>query len=1562
MEKGVLIIGGGIAGVQAALDLANSGAKVYLVEKSPSLGGRMAQLDKTFPTNDCAQCILSPKLVEASRHPNIELMTLSEVVKLKGHAGDFKATILQQPRFVDLTKCVACGECTKVCTVPAYDEFNQGLAERNAVYIPFPQAVPLKYSIQKRGKSPCKLACPTKTNAQGYVALIRNGKFREALELVKKAHPFPGICGRVCTHPCEQNCKRGELDEALAISALKRFIADLEVTYEDAPILPKPKEQKAEKVAIIGGGPAGLTCAYNLTLEGYHTTVFEALPVLGGMMLVGIPSYRLPREVINREIEAIIDLGVEVKLNTPIGQKISLEDLQNEYDAIFIAAGAHKPFKLGIFGEDLEGVHHGVTFMRNVNLKESIKIGEKVAVIGGGNTAMDCARSARRLGAKEVYILYRRSRKEMPVDTKEVEEAIEEGVKFHFLTSPSTILTDDGKTVSKIKCVKMKLGDVDESGRSRPIPIPGSEFEIIVDTVIPAVSQAPDVSFLPEEAQFEMTKWDRLAVNPVTLMTSQQGIFAGGDFATGPSSIIKSIAAGERAAIAIDKYIQGVEYLEKEMMEEDLPDISQLVDINEVKKERRKKVRTLDIEKRISTFDEVELGFTEEEAVTEAQRCLNCGICSECLECVKVCEAEAIDHEMKTNEIEIPVGSIIVATGFDLIDPDIRAEFGYSRFQNVITAMEFERILSASGPTGGKVIRPSDGKIPKHISFIQCYGSRDEHHGCSYCSRVCCMYAIKEAQIAKEHEPGIHDITIHYIDLRAYGKGFEEYYTRAKDENAIKFIRGRPAEVTENPDTKDLLIKMENTETGEVDQYPADLMVLASAIIPSKGNIKLSEVLKINLDPKEFFGEKQANVGITESSRDGIYICGCAQGPKDIPDSVAQASGAAALAGKWIKDDRRVEVKDETIPLDSTGDPRIGIFVCHCGSNIAGVVDVVDVREYAKNLPNVVYVEDNLYTCSEVSQKKIQEAILEHSLNRVIVASCSPRTHEPIFRDTVEQAGLNPYLFEMANIRDQCSWIHTHDHEKATLKSKELVKSAAAKSALLEPLILDEIEIEGSALVIGGGISGLTAALALDAQGFGVYLVEKSPYLGGRLADLGLLAPEFIPSSEILYEKYRKLKNSNVKLLTNSKLNHIDGFIGNFKVSVSERKLGIDINKCDLCGKCEVVCPVSVPDDISFALERERKAIGYKVNGWPDSYAIDFDLCDKCGKCVKVCPNEAIDLDDSITDHEFDIGTIILAIGSDLYRPKKGEFGFGEIPNVITNLDMEQLMNELGEGEHLQLKGKKLKKVALIHCVGSRDPENYSGCSRYCCHVALKQANELRRLGVEVVDYYRDIRAFDKDAERIYLQARMKGVIFFRYTPENKPMVFQDNGRTKITVMDDLFGQNVELSFDAVVLSTGMRAKEKETQKLQEMLKIPRGSDGFFLERHPKLGPVETNTDGIYLCGCAQYPKNIADSVSQALGAAAKAAIPMAKKKIRGEGIPSVVNKDICTSCGTCIVVCPYGAISKDEDGKAFVNPTLCKGCGICRATCPEKAILAPHFTRSELLAQIDALSEGIIE
>jgi heterodisulfide reductase subunit A-like polyferredoxin len=1051
-----------------------------------------------------------------------------------------------------------------------------------------------------------------------------------------------------------------------------------------------------------------------------------------------------------------------------------------------------------------------------------------------------------------------------------------------------------------------------------------------------------------------MTKWDMLAVNSDTLMTSTGGIFAGGDFVTGPSSVIQAIAAGERAAIAIDKYLSGVEDLEGEMREEELPDISDMVDITEVASENRKKPQRISVEERLSGFGEVEIGLTEEEAVAEATRCLSCGICSECLECEKACEAEAIDHDMIPTKLELDVGAIVVATGFDLIDPTIRSEYGYGVFDNVLTSLQFERLLSASGPTGGRILRPSDNEPPRDVSFVQCYGSRDHHRGCRYCSRVCCMYTMKEAMLAKEHESSIENLNIFYMDIRAYGKGFESYYARAK--NDINFFRGRPAKIYEDPTTKDITLRVENTETGLAERVNTNLLVISPAFVPSKGTSELAGVLGIELDENGFL--MGTGDGGMEATREGIYLCGSVEAPKDIPDTVAQSSGAAVLAMQQLYKDRVFEDETEEgmYEVDVSGEPRIGVFVCHCGSNIAGVVDVKDVAEYAQTLPNVVYTSDTTYTCSEDSQKKIQEAIGEEKLNRVIVASCSPRTHEPIFRDTCKKAGLNPYLFEMANIRDQCSWIHSHEKEEATTKSKDLVRMAVARVRLLEPLASKELKVGQEALVIGGGIAGISSALDLSRQNFKVHVVEKTPFLGGRTAERSNLSPWEIGPAQFLEDKYTAIESDpNIELHLNSELKEISGFVGNFEVSLTSKPTGVNA-QCDSCGKCVEACPVSTGEKV-IGGGTPQKAIYMMKNSYPKRYAIDFKHCDSCGKCIDVCEKNAIELSSEPVIGEFNAGTIIIAIGSDPYEPKEGEFGYvnatpQEEKKVLTNVELEHLLDE----EELTIGKKKPKMVAFVHCVGSRNEE--FGCSRYCCQITIRQALELRKRGIEVLSFYRDIRAFGKGVEELYQEARKNGVIFFRYEPEGAPEIVHKGDDVQVRFFDKLFGETLVFDVDSVVLSAGMRPRP-DTKNLQLMLKTPLSSEGYFLEKHPKLAPLETNTDGIYICGCAQYPKNIVDTVAQARGAASKAAITMAKGKVIAESIVSVVNEDKCTGCGTCEILCPFDAISLQEDGKAGITAALCKGCGLCRATCPEMAITASHFTNEQLMAQIRAVVEG---
>lgn len=1006
MKGSVAVVGGGVAGIQAALDLADNGFKTYLIESKPSIGGTMSQLDKTFPTNDCAMCILSPKLVETGRHPNIELLSYSDVKSITGEAGDFRVKVLRKARYVDEAKCTGCGNCTEKCPKKVDDDYNAGMSKRKAIYIPFAQAIP------------------------------------------------------------------------------------------------------------------------------------------------------------------------------------------------------------------------------------------RVATIDAAN------------------------------------------------------------------CIYLTKG--------------------------------------------------------------------------------------------------------------------------------------------------------------------------KCGNCKKVCGVEAVDYEAKDEEIELNVGSVVLATGFKPFDPSVLTNYRFDH-PDVITSLQLERLLSASGPTQGHVTKPSNGEVPKKIGFIQCVGSRNPRINRKYCSSVCCMYATKEAIIAKEHDPEL-DITIFNIDIRAFGKNFEEFYNRAQREYGIKYTNSRPPEVIVGAENS-LSVKYEDFKTGEVKSENLDMVILSIGLDPSDSTRTIAESSGIALD--EFGNIATSIEAPVETSVQGVYVCGVAQGPKDIPDTVAQASAAASKAAALLSGERGTLIKERQFPEEKPlhNGPRTGVFVCHCGTNIGSVVNVPEVVEYAKTLPNVTHAQEMLYACASDSQGVIKDAIAENNLNRVVVASCTPRTHEPLFQNTCREAGLNPYLFELANIREHCSWVHMKEKEKATEKAKSIVRMAVAKSAFFQPLYRQKISLINRALVLGGGVAGMTAALDIANNGYEVTLVEKEKELGGMLNDMTGMLDGKKPSGIISDLAGRIYENNKITVMNEAKLVDVEGHLGNFKGTV-------------LSGGQETL---------------------------------------------------------------LDFGAAVIATGARNLEPV-GLFGYGSNSRVVTQAQLEKMLAE----------NLSANNITMIQCAGARNPER-EYCGRTCCVDAARNAIRIKKANIKanVFVLYRDMRTYGV-TEKLYETARELGVLFIQYDKDAPPQVKYG----AVVVHDVMLNEDIEIGSDLVVLSTPLISAE-DNPVINQLFKVPLDKNGFFLEAHPKLRPVDFATDGVFICGSAQAPKLMEEAISQASAAASRACTILSREFIETEAAISVVEEAQCIGCGTCITVCPYNAPALEEitvtaeevsytAKKSRINPAACKGCGSCAAACPAGAITARHFSREEIGEAIDAFEEGI--
>jgi heterodisulfide reductase subunit A-like polyferredoxin len=735
------------------------------------------------------------------------------------------------------------------------------------------------------------------------------------------------------------------------------------------------------------------------------------------------------------------------------------------------------------------------------------------------------------------------------------------------------------------------------------------------------------------------------------------------------------------------------------------------------------------------------------------------------------------------------------------------------------------------------------------------------------------MYATKEAIIAREHSPGIKP-TIFYMDMRAYGKGFDKYYERARDDYGIRYVKCQISKVVEKPRSKNLLIAFVD-ETGSVVEEEFDLVVLSLGMTPSAASRELARKLGIATDAHGFCQTDALKP--VHTSRPGIFVCGAFEAPKDIPETVSQASGSAACASEIIAEARGSLISEQAFPPEkdiSGEEPRIGVFVCHCGINIGGVVDVPAVKSYAKTLPHVAYVDENLYTCSQDTQAKIKEIIEAHKLNRVVVASCTPRTHESLFQKTIREAGLNKYLFEMANIRDQCSWVHMDQKDGATEKAKHLVRMAIAAAGHVKPLQEQQLSVTKRALVIGGGAAGMTASLGLADQGFEVVLVEKEKELGGNLHHLHytLRNKNIQNYMHALIERVRN--HLSIRVITDGVIVDFTGFKGNFKTGI-------------MAGP----------------------GMAYR---------------------------------------QIEHGVVIVATGGEEYKPQ--EYLYGQDERVMTQQEFE------GKVARREINPGTTGDVVMIQCVGSRIEER-PYCSRLCCSAAIKNALTIKEANPRsnVFIIYRDIRTYGL-LEEYYTRARRAGVIFIRYDLQNKPLVTVEKGALQVTVNDPALADTLTLHPQLLILSSAIIPRENE--ELASLMKLQRTQEGFFLEAHMKLRPVDLATEGMYLCGLAHSPKPLDESLSQAAAAVSRACTLLAHDTVSVGGMVARVDGDKCAVCLTCVRVCPYAVPFINEEGVAQIDSAKCQGCGSCAAECPGKAIQLQHCEDDEIIAKAGALFE----
>jgi heterodisulfide reductase subunit A-like polyferredoxin len=1008
------------------------------------------------------------------------------------------------------------------------------------------------------------------------------------------------------------------------------------------------------------------------------------------------------------------------------------------------------------------------------------------------------------------------------------------------------------------------------------VPVPGSEFELECDQLIAAIGQRPDLAGLERTTGLAFTRTGTIETDAVSYATGRPGVFAGGDLATGPSIAIAAVGAGKEAAESIVRYLDGRDLAQGRESTAPAAPAYRPIPRGEPRRPRASMPELAAAERR-GNFREVELGFDEPTGRGEAERCVNCGGCSECGECVTACLAKAVDHSQRETVRDLEVGAVVVATGSEPFDPSTLTNvYPYPGCPNVVTSLQFERLLSASGPTMGHLVRPSDGREPKTIAWLQCVGSRDiNRSGNGYCSSVCCMYAIKDAMIAKEHAKGGLDCTIFNMDIRSFGKEYEKYYLRARDRAGVRFVQARVHSVDEAGPDRSLRLRYVDDE-GTLREETFDMVVLSVGLQVPKDVQELTGRLGIEVD-RYRFAVSPPFVPVA-TSRPGVYACGVFQGPKDIPGSVAEAGAAAGLAGCLLAAGRNTLTREVALPpeIDLAGEPpRIGVFVCNCGVNIAGVVDVKAVVEHARTLPHVVFADQNLFTCSQDSQERMKQTVAEHRLNRVVVAACSPKTHEGIFMDTLEATGRTKYLLEMANIRNQDSWVHAASPGRATVKARELVDMAVARAGTLHPLREKVIPVNPRALVIGGGVAGMNAALTIADQGYEVVVVEKDERLGGMANRLHHTIEGWDVQRYLAELIARVGAHPKIQVLTRALIVGFSGFKGNFATEV-------------LVG--------------------------------PAMY-----------------------------QRKIEHGVVVLATGAGEHRPT--EYLYGRSERVMTQVEL---------GDRLHAHGAQdLGHVVMIQCVGSRNEQN-PNCSRICCQNAVKNAIAIKRLNPETQVYilYRDIRTYGL-LEDYYQEARRLGVLFFRYDPADPPRTEAGDHGVQVRFRDRILGRDLQVEADLLVLSAGMTPAD--TEELASLVKLARTPEGFFMEAHVKLRPVDMATDGLFVCGTAHSPQLLTESISQAYAAAARAVTFLSKKRLTLSAVTARVTPELCAACLICVRSCPYHVPRINAEGASEIDEALCHGCGICAAECPAKAIQLNWYEDDQLLCKIDALMEAVV-